>query len=161
MLESLVPGVTIKRMDDLRVAYVQHRGPASDIGFAFRRLLHLVREWRVRTDGPMLAIHYDEPEARATPRHWSEAAIPIFGDVRPHSELRVKTLPSCRVASLIHDGPPSKYKESYSTLRKWMKDQGYGRSGPIREIYARDLSELPPGIMYMEIQIPIKKARRK
>jgi len=38
---------------------------------------------------------------------------------------------------------------------------GYATVGPLREIYSRDLSEMPPGIMYVEVQIPVRRKRRK
>jgi len=157
MLETVEPGVSLKRMRRFRIAYVEHPGPAGEIGVAFRRLLHLLHEWRIHPVGPMLSIHYRDPVAGDAAKPWSEAAVPVTDDTRPRGDLRVKELPACDVASMVYDGPPSRYPESLSELRSWMKANGYERSGPIREVFARDLSELPPGILYAEIQIPVRK----
>ena len=157
MQEAVTPGVVLKRMEGFRVAYVPHRGPCSEIGLALQRLIHLLRERRLRPDGPMIALYYDDPTGTTKGEERSEACVPVMGEVRPDSDLRVRDLPPCSVASLIHDGPPSRYSESYSLLDAWVKANGYERAGPIREVYARDLSEVPPGIIYAEIQIPVRR----
>jgi len=151
-----MPGVVLKRMEGFRVAYVPHTGPYAEIGVAFQRLIYLLRERRLRADGPMIALYYDDP-ANAGVEARSEACVPVLGEVRPDSELRVRDLPPSSVASLIHDGPPSRYSESYRLLDSWIKANGYVRAGPVREVYARDLSEIPPGILYAEIQIPVRR----
>jgi len=153
--------VALKQMDGVRVAYVPHRGPFSEIGFAFQRLLRLLQNRRLRIAGPMIALYYEESGAGTILKAHAEAAVPVIGEVKPDNELRVRDLPPCTVASLIHDGPPSRYEESYATLRKWIKAHGYEVAGPTREIYAKDLSETPPGILYAEIQIPVQKKRRR
>jgi len=156
----MAPGVVIKRMEGFRVAYVPHRGPYGEIGVAFQRLLRLLRERKLRPDGPMVALYYDEPTGSAAGEPRSEACVPVIGMVRPDSELRVRELPPCSVASLIHDGPPSRYAESYSLLDAWVKANGYERAGPFREVYAHDLSEVAPGIIYAEIQVPVRRKAR-
>src|SRR3972149_841946 len=160
MQEAITPGVVLKRMEGFRVAYVPHHGVYGDIGLAFQRLLHLLRERRLRPDGPMIALYYDEPTGEPAEEPRSEACVPVIGEVRADSELRVRDLPPGAVASLIHDGPPSRYAESYSVLDAWIKENGYARAGPIREVYAKYLSDIPPGILYAEIQIPVRRKGR-
>jgi effector-binding domain-containing protein len=87
------------------------------------------------------------------------AAVLVTRDVQGDANLRIEDLPSAEVASLIFEGTPTHVAESYSVLRHWMETQGLVPAGPVREIYSRDLSELPPGIVYMEIQIPVRKKR--
>ncbi len=161
MQTTVMTDVSLKQMDGIRVAYVPHRGPFSEIGFAFQRLVRLLQQRRLRSAGPMIALYFEEPGEGTILKAHAEAAVPVIGEVKPDNELRVRDLPPCTVASLIHDGPPSLYEESYATLRKWIKGHGYEVSGPTREIYARDLSELPPGILYAEIQVPVQKKRRR
>ena len=158
---TVTTDVALKQMEGVRVAYVPHHGPFSEIGFAFQRLLRLLQNRRLRVAGPMIALYHDEPGEGTIQKAHAEAAAPVIGEVKPDNELRVRDLPPCTVASLIHDGPPSRYEESYATLRKWIKAHGYDVAGPTREIYARDLSEIPPGILYAEIQIPVNKRRRR
>ena len=161
MLETVGPNVALKRMEGFRVAYVQHRGPPAEIGLAFRKLLQLLHEWRIHPVGPPMAIHYREPGEREDARSWSEAAVPIAGWTKPHNEVRTKAMPTCEVASCIFDGPPSRFLEAYAALHDWIRGNGYERAGPIREVYARDLSELPPGILYAELQVPVRRAHRE
>jgi len=159
MQELVPPSVALKHMDAFRVACVLHDGPYTEIGVAFQRLLRLLRERRLRPDGPMMAIYFDEP-TRETEHPRSEAAVPVIGDVHQDPALRVRDLPPCTVASLIHDAPYAHRAESYAVLSDWVKQSGYERCGPVREVYCHDLSEVAPWIFYAEIQVPVRRKRR-
>ena len=160
MQDTVVKEVSLKRMEGFRVAYVEHRGPFNEIGLAFERLSQLLRDRRLRPSGPMIAIYHDDPTvSSAEPR--SEAAVPVLGELRPDNELRSQDLPPGEVASTFFQGPPSRYPAAITALRTWIDVNGYATGGPLREIYSRDLSEMPPGIMYVEVQIPVRRKRRK
>jgi len=157
--EFAVPGVAIKEMEGFRVATVRHRGPSDEIGLAFQRLLRLLHQRRVRPIGPMIVLRRDMPRESTSAGETSAAAVPVARDVRGDAELRIEDLPPAEVASLMFEGTPTQVAEGYAILRRWIEVEGFVRAGPIREIYSRDLSELPPGIVYMEIQIPVRKKR--
>ena len=154
-----MPGVAFKEMEGFRVASVRHHGSQDEIGLAFQRLLRLLHERRVRPVGPMIVLRRDLPGESAPGGEAFAAAVPVTGDVRGDAELQVMTFPPTEVASLIFEGTPNRVGEGYEVLRRCMETQGFARAGPIREIYTRDLSELPPGIVYMEIQVPIRRKR--
>ena len=160
MQALLTTGVALKRMPAFRVAYVEHRGPFDEIGFAFQTLLRLLRSRRLRVGAPMIAIFPEEPSGEGGERRYAEAAVPTTQDFQEDNELRFRDLPAGEVASLIYEGPPSKYIEALDIIRNWVEDHEYAPAGPIREIYTRDLSELPPGILYLEIQLPVRRKRR-
>ena len=158
MPQFAVPGVALKEMEGFRVATVRHRGPPDEIGLAFQRLLRVLRERRVRPIGPMIVLRREMPRESASTGETS-AAVPVTHDVHGNAGLRIEDLPPAEVASLIFEGTPTRVGECYALLRHWMEREGFVRTGPVREIYSRDLSELPPGILYMEIQIPVRKKR--
>ena len=160
MQALLTTGVAMKRMPGFRVAYVEHRGPFEEIGFGFQRLLRLLRERRLHGTGPMIAIYPSEPSGEGDERRSAEAAVPMSQDFQEDNELRSRELPPGDVASLIYEGPPSKYGEAIAIIRNWVENHEYAPAGPMREIYSRDLSELPPGILYVEIQLPVRRKRR-
>lgn len=159
MQNLFVPEVALKRMDGFRVAFVRHRGPPGEIGAAFLRLLRLLRERRVRSAGPMIALREATPPISGS-SDGDAAAVPVPAAVRGDVELSVMDLPPCEVASLMFEGTPARVGESYRLLDAWIESNGLIRCGTIREIYTRDLSELPPGVVYMEIQVPVRPKRR-
>src|SRR3990172_11917223 len=108
MQEAITPGVVLKGMEGFRVSYVPHHGVYGDIGLAFQRLLHLLRERRLRPDGPMIALYYDEPTGEPAEEPRSEACVPAIGEGRAGSPLPGRDLPPGAVASPIPDGPPSR-----------------------------------------------------
>lgn len=155
--ELAVPSVALKEMEAFRVATVRHRGPPAEIGVSFQRLLLLLRQKRVRAIGPMLVLRREMPRDSDSAEEGLAAAVPVSRDVRGDVDLRIEDLPVAEVASLIFEGPPARVGECYAFLRQWMEIEGFVRLGRIREVYSRDLSELPPGILYMEIQVPVRK----
>jgi len=161
MQETVAPNVAFKRMEGFRIAYVEHRGPYSEIGRAFQRLLRLLSQRRLRPGGPMIAIYYDNPTKPTLAKPQSEAGVPIIGEVKPDNELRAREMPPAEVASTIYEGPPSQYAERVALLLEWIDANGFEPAGPFREIYARDLTELPPGILYVETQVPVRKRRHR
>ncbi len=160
MQALLTTGVAMKRMPGFRVAYVEHRGPFDEIGFAFQKLLRFLRDRRIHVFGPMIAMYPPGPAGEGDERGVAEAAVPVPADFREDSELRTRQVPPGEVASLIYEGPPSKYPDAISAVGRWVDDNDFVPAGPMREIYARDLSELPPRILYVEIQQPVKRKRR-
>jgi len=107
----------------------------------------------------MLVLHRDMPREFDSAEEGLAAAVPVSRDIRGDAELRIEDLPPTEAASLIFEGTPARVGESYAAMRQWMEIEGFVRVGRIREVYSRDLSELPPGIVYMEIQIPVRKKR--
>ncbi len=156
----LTTGVAMKKMAGCRIAYVEHRGPFDEIGFAFQRLLRSLRERRLHVAGPMIAIHPSGPPGDGGERRSAEAAVPMSQGFQEDNELRSRELPAGDVASLIYEGPPSKYGEAINSLWTWVEANECAPTGPMREIYSRDLSELPPGILYVEVQLPVRQRRR-
>lgn len=153
MLES-VP-ISLKRMDAFRVAYVTHEGPWEDVGLSFLELVRLLRTRRVRASGPFMAFHDREPSKGSVPSRFT-LAVPVPADTKGGRGLAVRDLPAGEVAAMIYDGPPARLQEAFPVLDRWMKDHGYVRGGPIREIYAPDLSDVPPGIIHVEVHIPVR-----
>lgn len=162
MQESIVPGVSLKRIEGIHVASVSHRGSPEEIGLAFVRLFWLLRERHLRPAGPMIALYDNLPSPRPNhPTKGISAAVPVIRKVPGNGELRFMDLPAGEVASLIWDGLSSRRGEGFEILRRWIQDHGLIRARPIREIYSRDVSELPPGIDHVEIQIPVRRRRAR
>jgi effector-binding domain-containing protein len=60
----------------------------------------------------------------------------------------------------IHHGPFQALNQAYDALTKWIDENGYRISGPIREVYLRpsdDDSQTDPNTV-TEIQVPVTKA---
>lgn len=107
----------------------------------------------------MIILRRGMPRESDSAAEEAAAAVPVSRDVLGDAELRIEELPPTEVASLIFEGTPTHVGMGYATLRRWMEIEGFAKAGMIREIYSRDLSELPPGIVYVEIQIPVRRRR--
>jgi DNA gyrase inhibitor GyrI len=147
--------VVVKRMDGFRVAYVTHRGTWADVGDAFLDLAERLWVRHVRPAGPYLALH-ERPPTRLASRLRVAVAAPIATHLEPGRGLGVLDVPASQVASLIYDGPPARLPEGFRRLQAWIRRHGLVQAGPFREIHAPDLSDLLPGIIHAEIQVPVR-----
>ena len=84
-----------------------------------------------------------------------EVAWPVAGDVKGAGEIRAYTLTGGRMARILHRGPYEACESTYLRLFTWIGEQGLQITGPIREIYLNDPSEVPPEQILTEILAPV------
>ncbi len=88
------------------------------------------------------------------------ALSPLEGteSLTPEMPIYSQTLPEIKAAITIYEGPQSPQQEMaiVENLMNWIKEQGYKRAGPVRQLYHRVWLEGTPHT-HMETQIPIKK----
>ncbi|WP_164669780.1 MerR family transcriptional regulator [Virgibacillus doumboii] len=88
-----------------------------------------------------------------------EVIEPITKAIPESDNVKVYELPLVEnMASIVHTGPFSAIGETSITMHKWLADNGYSISGPIREIYHKgDWMTDDPNEFVTELQFPIKK----
>jgi effector-binding domain-containing protein len=72
--------------------------------------------------------------------------------------IKYREIPGDTMVSTIHKGSYEKLHIAYTTLLKWIEENGYTPCGPNREIYLEgDWSVKSPDDFITEIQVPVKK----
>ena len=151
--------VVLKRVDPIGVAAVRDVIPTyGDVSRLFGEIFACLGRKRVRPSGPPMAIYYD-PEYRERDAD-VEAAVPVSEPVTDGERVTFRELPGVEVmASVVHEGSYDTIGEAYSTLMRWIEENGYRIAGHSREVYMRGPGEgIDPAHYVTEVQIPVEKA---
>lgn len=119
------------------------------LGRAYCDLYGWLEEKRIPSKGPCLAVW------RSSPQDFTDesvdAAVPVDASTAGDDQIKIKTLPSQDVASVVHVGPFEEFQQCHVALSEWLAANGYRLSGDYREIY-----HTPPGPnTTTEVQYPI------
>jgi effector-binding domain-containing protein len=85
-----------------------------------------------------------------------EVAIPISRDIDETEDMKIYELPGGKMAKTVHKGAYDSMDNTYENLFNWIEQNGKTTSGPIREAYINDPSEVPKEEILTEIYVPIK-----
>ena len=89
-----------------------------------------------------------------------EIVVPITGVVKVEDPaIEVKTLPKCRVLSVVHKGAYNSYYDIayvYAAIYKYAEENNLELISPDREVYLNNREEVPEDELLTEIQFPFK-----
>jgi effector-binding domain-containing protein len=142
-----------KRAPAYRVASVAWKGPWSDarIHAKFRRVAAWAKARGLRT-GKWV---FREPGERA----W-EVGIEVRGNAKSGGGVRIKTYPSCRVASVLFDPEVVSARVVYHGMTDWLRWQRKEREvksvGQYREVYPGDPWRDKTAYAQTEIQVVVR-----
>ncbi len=161
VFEMTIGKPTIKEIPEMRVLSIRKVGKYDPtigelIGKICAMISHPENEKNITITGPIMSLCYDKDYKET--ENDIECAIPISGQVTVvDPEMEVKIFPSCKVLSYIHKGSYQKLHEAYAFLLKYIQENNLEISGPNRELYFNDPSEVKEEDIKTEIQIPIKE----
>jgi effector-binding domain-containing protein len=89
-----------------------------------------------------------------------EAGIFLREPIAATGNVRVYELAAATVASAIHAGSYQRLQEAYDALLRWVGNNGYQVSGPIRELYLQNSQPVRQDdeSYITEIQVPVTRA---
>ncbi len=128
----------------------------GDIGAKFGALFAYLGDLGQPPAGIPLALYYGED---FDPNDFEmELCVPVSSLPEGRGEIVAHELPGGTVVSTIHKGPYGTMEETYAFLGAWVKENGYRYTGPAREIYMNDPSQVPESELLTELQHPVAKA---
>ncbi|MEW6554216.1 MAG: MerR family transcriptional regulator [Actinomycetota bacterium] len=137
--EEQVPGrqVSLKEMADQFILGVRFHTTYGEldasIGSAFGDIFARLGERGEFPAGPPFSIYYGE--------EWDEKdidmeiCVPVVRPMGGGGRVSGRELPGGLMASTMHMGPYHEVAEAYQALDLWVKEKGYGYTGPPREVY--------------------------
>ena len=85
-----------------------------------------------------------------------EVAFPVANRAKPEGDVEyVRDLPGGRFAKVLHRGPDQRCDATYERLFTGLAERGLAITGPIREYYLNDPSEVAPEEILTEILAPV------
>jgi effector-binding domain-containing protein len=154
-----MPEITITFGWPVRVACVEKVGSREEIGKTLEEVSRSLKEKNVKIAGPAMALFYGDPKSFDPQKAHYEVCFPISGKIKGAGEIKTKELEKGSFATITHSGPIGKLAETYGAILKWIEENGYPISGPIREIYPKGIPKTgdSPQDWLIEIHIPVRK----
>jgi len=117
--------VQVRKTEPIRVASVRHIGPYQELGPVHERLQIWVTKNKVKPNGFVREIGYDNPMQTPPEKCRQEICIPICGS-EADDGIEVKTLPEVTVISVVHQGGLDfqSLGPAYQALMGWAAHEG-------------------------------------
>jgi len=157
--DGKVMNVTIKRMQPLRVAFMRHVGPYSEVGATWDQFLpQLGKDGWIGGDALFLGICHDDPEVTSPDKIRYDACVTVGPGFQPIGDIGVQVIAGGDYAVITHFGPYNKLGDTYA---KWL-GQRLPRSGrelrsaPCFEVYLNDPGGTDPADLITDLYAPLE-----
>ncbi|MBH1942510.1 GyrI-like domain-containing protein [Mobilitalea sibirica] len=155
--------ITMKRVEPILMASVRKSFHSSRFDDELEAMWKDVNDYidekgGKRTIPCMMLYHIGWGEMDGTSKLDVEVAEPITKAFESNEKIAVYELPAVeKMACIVHKGPFSTIGKTFDALFSWIKENGYSKIGPIREIYHKGEWETNDTNEYItELQIPIE-----
>jgi effector-binding domain-containing protein len=153
--------VVLKKVPAIRVASIRNTIPTySQQAHLWGELEAPLKQHKIQPKGPCFTLYHDtEYRERDVD---AEVCEPVETAARGNGPVTTRDLPAVeKMASVVHHGSFSTIGQAYTTLLKWIEDNGYRIIGPNREVCLHIATEGPvrqddPSYV-IEIQFPVQK----
>jgi AraC family transcriptional regulator len=161
--KTLSPGgkimnVRILQREPVRVAFMRHLGPYSEVGATWDRFLPLLGKEGLLGGGALLiGLCHDDPEVTPRDRIRYDACVSVDESFVPEGDIGVQVIPGGDYAMATHFGPYDRLGESYTRLLgQWLPRSGRElRSSPCFEVYLNDPQTTDPEDLITDIYAPL------
>lgn len=129
------PSPSLQVSEELRIARLPLVVPVDEMRQhmepALRELYATVLGQGLAIAGPWFTHHRRRP----TDTFDFALCVPVDGDVHPRGRVEPATLPSRRVACVMHDGPYERLHEGWAALHIWLARERLTPAADLWEIY--------------------------
>jgi len=125
----------------------------ADIPAGFGRVIGFLGSQGVEPIGAPFTIFHTAPEGDA-PGDIS-LCVPIAGPLESYDGINSEEIQEGTVVSVIHRGPYDEMGGAYASVASWIHERGHSTTGPSREIYLNNPSDVADVDLLTEIQWPI------
>jgi AraC family transcriptional regulator len=151
--------VEVKEISPMRVVFLRHVGPYSEVGATWSRLMSWAGPRGLL--GPSMktfGIVHDDPAVTAADKIRYDACVVVTRPVKAEGEFGVLELPGGRHAVATHRGPYETLSQTYQRLYgAWLPKSGYELGDtPAFEQYLNSPQSAKPEDLMTLIHVPIK-----
>jgi AraC family transcriptional regulator len=153
-----VPPVEIKELAPVRVVFLRHAGPYSQVGATWGRLMAWAGMRGLLGPGmKMFGIVHDDPDVTPNDKIRYDAAVAVSRPVEPEGEFGVMDLAGGRYAVATHRGPYEELGKAYQRIYgAWLPESGQElRDVPAFEQYLNSPQSTKPEDLLTLIHVPI------
>lgn len=152
--------IMVEDVEPKNVIALRREGSFEEIGKMISELCTFAGRKGIQLAGPPIYICHEtgSEEAKAADSTGTadlEVAVPVVGDAEESGEVEAYELQGGKMAKIVHKGPFDGVGSTYQRLFKWMAENGKQVTGPTREVYLSDPTEVQPEELMTEIYAPI------
>ena len=125
----------------------------NDIGAGFGELMQFIGTAGAMPVGAPFIVYWDIIDEETSGD--IELCIPVRDGLTSANNIEVKTLPSETGAWTMHHGPDPEISPAYHTLTGWISEHGHEMTGPPREIYLNDPTQVTEDELLTRVEWPI------
>lgn len=151
--------VQLKQLPNLRVAFVRHVGPYSDVGRAWDQLLpRLGKDGWLGPATMFIGICHDAPEVTPLAKIRYDACVTLDAIFQPIDDIGIQVISGGTYAMTTHFGPYDRLGKTYSRLLgQWLPRSGHElRPEPCFETYLNDPQSTAPDDLVTDIYAPLR-----
>jgi len=151
------PPVEVKEFPPLRLVFLRHVGPYSQLGATWGRLMAWAGSRGLLGPGmKWIGIVHDDPDVTPPDKVRYDAAVAVDRPVQPEGEFGVMELAGGRYAVATHKGPYEGLGKTYQQIYGgWFPKSGYDlRDAPAFEQYLNSLHTKPEDLVTL-IHVPL------
>ena len=149
--------VKIKTTTPMSIAYLEHKGPYSELEPVFNKVMSYAMQKNLELAGPPVGIYYDDPAQVPASELRCEIGVQVKGKPEVDPPFRVKEIPSQEIGYALLKGPYEKIALHYPEIISSLMAQGYKIVGPIIEIYRVSGPNIQPEEYLTEVWFPVAK----
>lgn len=157
--KSLPMDVRLVQLKPLRVAFLRHVGPYSEVGATWDRLLtYLGKEGWLGGDLMCIGVCHDDPEVTPAPKIRYDACVTMGSRFLPVADIGVQTIAGGTYARATHYGPYNQLGTTYTRLLgEWLPRSGrVARDCPCFDVYLNDPQGTDPEDLLTGVYLPLK-----
>lgn len=150
--------VKIEHKDPIRVAFMRHVGPYSQVGATWDRFLPaLGKEGWLGSDLLFIGICHDDPDVTPQGKIRYDACVSIPDRFVPEGDIGVQVIPGGEYAVTTHFGPYNRLGQTYAKLLgQWLPRSGRELGAtPCFEVYLNDPQSTEPEELLTDIYAPL------
>ena len=156
--EKIMPyDIEVEQVSARTVATVRKttslRTISDDIGAGFGELMQFMGAAGAMPVGAPFIVYWDIIDEETSGD--IELCIPVRDGLTGTGDIEVKTLPAEPVAWTMHHGPYQEISPAYHTLTGWISEHGHEMTGPPREIYLNDPTQVSEEELLTRVEWPI------
>ena len=153
------PEVEVRDNSPVRVVFIRHIGPYSEVGAAWGRLMAWAGPRGLFGPGMrMLGVVHDDPGITPPDKIRYDACMVVTRPVQPEGEVGVMELAGGKYAKILHKGPYEKLNDTYQKIYGvWLPKSGYAvRDVPGFEEYLNSPMNARPEDLLTAIYVPVE-----
>ena len=154
-----VPPVEVKELAPMKLLFLRHVGPYSQVGATWGRLMMWAGMRGLLGPGmKMIGLVHDDPDVTPQDKVRYDAAVVVTRPVQPEGDFGLMDLPGGAYATFVHKGPYETLEKSYQRIYgAWLPQSGRTlRDSPPFEQYVNSPQNTKPEELVTVLHIPVE-----